>query len=152
DLLLRAPFIEDATAALADLASRAAGLPPLIVGCIEYLDQLFNTAAVLHEGRVVGTYHKHALPNYGVFDEYRYFQPGTHAPTFLVAGVRVGVTICEDIWYPGGPLREEALAGARLVVNINASPFHAGKTAERERMVATRAADNTVAIAYVNQV
>ena len=152
DLLLRAPFIEDATAALDALAARAEGLPPLVVGCIEFDHHLYNAAAVIHDGHIVGMYRKHALPNYGVFDELRYFQPGSGHPLFLIAGVEVGVTICEDIWYPGGPLREHALAGARLVVNINASPFHHGKTAERERMVATRASDNTVAIAYVNQV
>ncbi len=152
DLLVRAPFIEDASQALRELAARAEGLPPLVVGCIEFDRQLFNAAAVVHGGRVVATYRKHSLPNYGVFDEYRYFQPGSDAPIFLVGGVEVGITICEDIWYPGGPLRAEALAGAQVVVNINASPFHSGKTAERERMVATRASDNTVAIAYVNQV
>ena len=152
DLLVRAPFIEDATAALARLAVEAKGLPPLIVGCVEFDHQLYNAAAVLYDGRILGTYRKHFLPNYGVFDEYRYFQPGDEEPLFLIAGVEVGITICEDLWYPAGPTRDEALAGARLVVNINASPYHHGKTAVRERMVATRAADHTVAIAYVNQV
>lgn len=152
DLLIRAPFIADATAALRQLAARAAGLPPLVVGCIEFEGQLYNSAAVLHGGEVIGTYRKHFLPNYGVFDEYRYFQPGNEAPLFVIAGVEVGLTVCEDLWYPAGPMREEALAGARVVININASPFHAGKPHFRERMVATRAADNTVAIAWVNQV
>jgi len=152
DLLIRQPFIEAASEALQDLARQADGLPPLIVGCIEFSQHLYNSAAVLHGGRVVGWYRKHFLPNYGVFDEHRYFQPGTEAPTFLIGGVEVGVTICEDAWYPAGPMREQALAGARLIVNINASPFHAGKTAARERMVATRASDHGVAIAYVNQV
>ncbi len=152
DLLLRAPFIEEAEEALRELASRASGLPPLIVGCIEFQHHLYNAAAVIHDGRVAGSYRKHELPNYGVFDEHRYFQPGREAPLFLIAGVEVGVTICEDIWYPGGPMREQALAGARVVVNINASPFHAGKTRTRERMIATRASDNGVAVAYVNQV
>ncbi len=130
----------------------SAGLPPLVVGCIEFDRQLYNAAAVVHDGQVLGMYRKHSLPNYGVFDEYRYFQPGDEAPLFLIGGVEVGVTICEDIWFPDGPMRAEALAGARLVVNINASPFYAGKPHTRERMVATRAADNTVAIAWVNQV
>ena len=152
DLLVRAPFIEDATAALLSLAIEAKGLPPLIVGCVEFDRQLYNAAAVIHDGRIIGTYRKHFLPNYGVFDEYRYFQPGDEEPLFTIGGVEVGITICEDLWYPAGPTREEALAGARLVVNINASPYHHGKTAFRERMVATRAADHTVAIAYVNQV
>jgi NAD+ synthase (glutamine-hydrolysing) len=152
DLLLRASFIGDAAQALRDLAQEAEKFPPLVVGCIEFDHQLYNAAAVVYDGRVVATYRKQFLPNYGVFDEYRYFQPGTEAPVFLVAGVEVGITICEDIWYPGGPLRDQALAGARVVVNINASPFHANKTWQRERMIATRASDNTVAIAYVNQV
>ena len=152
DLLIRSAFIEDAAGALDSLAARAKGLPPLIVGCTEFDGQLYNAAAIIHAGRVIGTYRKHFLPNYGVFDEYRYFQPGDHAPLFLIAGVEVGITICEDLWFPGGPMRELALAGARVVVNINASPFHGGKPHFRERMVATRASDNTVAIAWVNQV
>jgi len=152
DLLLRAAFIEDASKALRELANQAAELPPLVVGCIEYDHQLYNAAAVVYAGQVVATYRKHALPNYGVFDEFRYFQPGDEAPTFTIAGVEVGITICEDIWYPGGPIHEEALAGAQVILNINASPFHHGKAEERERMVATRASDDTVAIAYVNQV
>ncbi|MGE0229164.1 MAG: NAD+ synthase [Dehalococcoidia bacterium] len=152
DLLIRAAFIEDATAALHDLARRTAGLPPLIVGCVEFDAQLYNAAAVIHMGEVVGWYRKHSLPNYGVFDEYRYFQPGDRAPLFVIGGIEVGVTICEDLWFPAGPMRELALAGARVVVNINASPFHAGKPHVRERMVATRASDNTVAVAWVNQV
>ncbi|MDP6605484.1 MAG: NAD+ synthase [Dehalococcoidia bacterium] len=152
DLLIRAAFIDDARDALETLAREAAGLPPLVVGCIDFDRHLYNAAAVLHDGRIAGFYHKHELPNYGVFDEFRYFQPGADAPTFRVAGVDVGVTICEDIWFPGGPMREQALAGARVIVNINASPYHAGKTRHRERMIATRATDNAVAIAYVNQV
>jgi len=152
DLLIRAAFIEDATRALDELARAADGLPPLIVGCIEFEGQLYNAAALLDRGRIAGRYRKHFLPNYGVFDEYRYFQPGDRAPLFRIGGIEVGITICEDLWFPAGPMRELALAGARVVVNINASPFHAGKPHFRERMVSTRAADNTVAIAWVNQV
>ncbi|MBM4415769.1 MAG: NAD+ synthase [Chloroflexi bacterium] len=152
DLLLRAPFIAEAEAALDALAVGARGLPPLVVGCLEFDGQLYNAAAMLYEGRVAGRYRKHQLPNYGVFDELRYFQPGTDAPLFSIGGVHVGVTICEDVWFPGGPLRALALAGASVIVNLNASPYHFGKTRDRERMLATRAADNTVAIAYVNQV
>ncbi|MCH7719107.1 MAG: NAD+ synthase, partial [Chloroflexi bacterium] len=133
DLLIRSAFIEDARAALERLARDADGLPPLVVGCIGFDRHLYNAAAVLHGGTVVGMYYKHELPNYGVFDEFRYFQPGDEAPTFLIGGVEVGITICEDIWFPGGPMREQALAGARLIVNINASPYHAGKARARER-------------------
>ena len=152
DLLIRGAFLEDAAAALEQLARAAAGLPPLVVGCVEYRNHLYNAAAVLHDGRIAGTYRKHALPNYGVFDEDRYFQAGTESPLFRIVGVDVGVTICEDIWYPGGPARDQALRGASVIININASPFHEGKAAARERMIQTRASDNGVAVCYVNQV
>ncbi|MBM3140924.1 MAG: NAD+ synthase [Chloroflexi bacterium] len=152
DLLLRGAFIDDAHDSLQRLAVEARGLPPLIVGCLDFHHHLYNAAAVIHDGRVLAIYRKQELPNYGVFDEERYFQRGHDSPVFTIAGATVGVTICEDIWYPTGPLTAQALAGADLVVNINASPFHAGKTRDRERMIATRAADSTVAVAYVNQV
>ena len=152
DLLIRSAFIEDARTALEQLARDADGLPPLIVGCVGFDHHLYNAAAVLHGGQIAGMYYKHELPNYGVFDEFRFFQPGDEAPTFRIGGGDIGVTICEDIWFPGGPMREQALAGARLIVNINASPYHAGKASARERMIATRATDNAVAVAYVNQV
>ncbi|MEZ4501414.1 MAG: NAD+ synthase [Dehalococcoidia bacterium] len=152
DLLIRDAFIEDARIALERLAEDAKDLPPLVVGCVEYRHQLYNAAAVLHGGGVAGMYRKHSLPNYGVFDEHRYFQAGTETPLFAIAGVEVGITVCEDIWYPGGPMRAQALGGASVILNINASPFHAGKSVARERMLQTRASDNGVAICYVNQV
>jgi NAD+ synthase (glutamine-hydrolysing) len=152
DLLLREPFIADAEAALHSLAAQARGLPPLIVGSVQFDGRLRNAAVLLYDGRILGSHFKHHLPNYGVFDEERYFQPGEGTPRFVVGGVEIGINVCEDIWYPGGPTREAALGGAQVIVNINASPFHAGKTRERERMLATRATDNHVAIAYVNQV
>jgi NAD+ synthase (glutamine-hydrolysing) len=152
DQLLRASFITDAAASLRRLVEEARDLPPLIVGCIEFDQHLYNAAAVIHDGRVLGTYRKHRLPNYGVFDEERYFYRGDESSIFTIAGVPVGVTICEDAWYAGGPIEDQAIGGAQVIVNINASPFHAGKTQSRERMLATRAADNTIALAYVNQV
>ncbi len=152
DLLIRGSFISVATAELEALATEAAGLPPLVVGCLDYDGQLHNAAALVHGGRVVATYRKQMLPNYGVFDEVRYFQPGHGTQVFEIAGVPVGVTICEDIWYPTGPARRQALAGAQVILNINASPFYHGKTHYRERMISTRAADDTVAVVYVNQV
>jgi NAD+ synthase (glutamine-hydrolysing) len=152
DQLLRSAFIEDATESLQTLAVEAAGLPPLIIGCVEFDRHLYNAAAVVHDGRVVAFYRKQKLPNYGVFDEERYFQPGGESLVVEVAGVPVGVTVCEDAWYPGGPTTDLAIAGAAVVVNINGSPFYAGKAHDRERMLATRASDNTVAIVYVNQV
>ena len=152
DLLLRAPFIEEAGRSLARLLEESRGLPPLIVGAPELAVALYNSALVLHDGRVAGGHRKQHLPNYGVFDDERYFQPGVETPRFVIGGVEVAATVCEDIWYPDGPAREAALAGALVVVNINHSPFHAGKRRERERMLATRAVDNHIAIAYVNQV
>ena len=152
DLLLRAPFIEEAGRSLARLLEESRGLPPLIVGAPEFDVALYNTAFVLHDGRIVGGHRKQHLPNYGVFDDERYFQPGVETPRFVIGGVEVAATVCEDIWYPDGPARAAALAGALIVVNINHSPFHAGKRRERERMLATRAVDNHIAVAYVNQV
>ncbi|MQC16784.1 MAG: NAD+ synthase [Chloroflexi bacterium] len=151
DQLLRPSFIQEAERHLMELASEASGLPPLIVGCLDFTDHLYNAAAVVHDGRVLARYHKQRLPNYGVFDEERYFQPGATTLVCTIGGVEVGVTVCEDAWYPE-PVQHAAIAGAEVVVNINASPFHAGKVRSRERMIATRASDNTVAIAYVNQV
>lgn len=151
DQLLRPAFLQEAERHLQALAAETDGLPPLIVGCLDFTDHLYNAAAVIHGGRVLARYHKQCLPNYGVFDEERYFQPGLETLICRIGGVEVGVTICEDAWYPR-PVQDAAVAGAEVVVNINASPFHAGKTRFRERMIATRASDNTVAIAYVNQV
>ncbi|MDA0301252.1 MAG: NAD+ synthase [Chloroflexi bacterium] len=152
DQLLRSSFIEEAHASLERLAEEARGLPALIVGCVEFDRHLHNSAAVLHDGQIVAVYHKQHLPNYGVFDEDRYFYPGDTPLVVTIAGVQVGVTVCEDAWYPAGPISDEAVAGAQVIVNINSSPFYAGKTRDRERMLATRAADNTVALVYVNQV
>ncbi len=152
DQLLRASFIEEARVCLERLAGEARGLPPLIVGCVEFDRHLFNAAAVLHDGAVVAIYRKQHLPNYGVFDEDRYFTAGDTPLVVTIAGVEVGITVCEDAWYPAGPISDEAVAGARVIVNINSSPFYAAKTRDRERMLATRAADNTVALVYVNQV
>jgi len=152
DQLLRPAFIAEAEEHLQALARDAAGLPPLIVGCLDFTEHLYNAAAIIHGGAVVARYHKQCLPNYGVFDEERYFQAGTETLVCVIGGVQVGITVCEDAWYPGGPISDAALAGAEVIVNINASPFNYGKTRLRERMITTRAADSTVAIAYVNQV
>ena len=154
DLLLKPRFISDNLHALEDLARATADLPGLtaIVGFADRETDLYNAAAILHGGRVVGRYHKQFLPNYGVFDEDRYFAAGTETPTFLIEGVTVGVSICEDIWYPDGPPEDQASAGAEVLVNISASPFHVGKQSGRERMLATRAADSGAIVAYVNLV
>src|SRR6478672_8308699 len=109
---------------------------------------VYNAAAVLADGRVHAIYRKVYLPNYGVFDEQRYFQAGSAGADIDLGAERVGLTVCEDIWEPGPPASEEALAGATLIVNISASPFHAGKGLERERMFAQRARDNLACLAF----
>lgn len=112
---------------------------------------LYNAAAVLHRGEIVAEYHKQCLPNYQVFDEKRYFQPGDRPCVVDIAGVRVGLTICEDIWEPG-PVRDAAQAGAELILNLNSSPYHRGKRVERWDLVADRAKNNNCPVVYVNQV
>ena len=151
DLLFKSAFIEANLKALDDVARAATGLTA-VVGFVDKRDDIFNAAAVLHDGAVAGVYHKQYLPNYGVFDENRYFQAGTEAPVFRLGERRFAVNICEDVWYPTGPTTRQALAGAELVVTINASPYHAGKGHQRERMIATRAADDVVCLAFVNMV
>jgi NAD+ synthase (glutamine-hydrolysing) len=153
DLLLRRSFVADNLAALDRVAATTKGITA-VVGFVDVDGdgEIFNAAAILHDGRIAGRYHKQFLPNYGVFDENRYFQEGADAPVFVVAGVDVGVNICEDIWYPTGPSRLQALAGAEVIVNINGSPFHRGKGHNREAMIQTRASDHAVAVCYVNAV
>lgn len=151
DLLLKPKFIEDNLKALSELARSIKGITA-VVGFIDSRDDIYNAAAVCHKGKVVDVYHKMYLPNYGVFDERRYFRAGTTALNFTLRGVKIGVGICEDIWYPEGPARVQALSGARLIVNINASPYHMGKALVREEMLVTRALDNGVVIAYNNTV
>ncbi|WP_376797285.1 NAD+ synthase [Thermogemmatispora sp.] len=154
DLLLKPGFVSANLRRLQWLIERSKELPGLtaVIGCVDRDEDIYNAAAVLGDGRLYGTYHKHYLPNYGVFDEYRYFQAGRTAPLFLINGVHVGITICEDIWYPTGPLTLQAHAGAEVILNINGSPYHAGKRHFREQMLATRAADNGLIVAYLNLV
>jgi len=114
--------------------------------------ELYNAAAVITERRIVTSYAKWYLPNYGVFDESRYFHPGRRLPLITINGTVVGVNICEDIWLPEGPTRGQAAAGAEVIVNINASPFHVGKSRSREEMLATRARDNRVIVTYTNTI
>ncbi|HEX8856072.1 MAG TPA: NAD+ synthase [Thermoleophilaceae bacterium] len=151
DLLLKRNFLERASAALESIAESAQGIVA-VVGFPELDKDVYNAAAVLADGRVAGVYRKNYLPNYGVFDERRYFQSSRDAALIEVNGVLIGITICEDIWEPGPPLTAEALAGAHLIVNLSASPYHAGKGAEREQMLVQRARDSIVAIAFCNMV
>ena len=151
DLLFKPAFIEANRRALADVVGYSRGLTA-VLGFVDKRDDIFNAAAVLHDGVHAGTYHKQYLPNYGVFDENRYFQSGTESPVFALGETVIAANICEDVWYPTGPTTRQALAGAELIVTINASPFHAGKAQFRERMLATRAADDLVGLAFVNLV
>jgi NAD+ synthase (glutamine-hydrolysing) len=153
DLLLKTHFVDTAGAALDDLARETEdGDLVALVGFPERRDDVYNACAVLAEGRVQAIYRKMFLPNYGVFDEARYFQSGTEAALIELNGVAIGLTVCEDIWEPGPPATTEALAGAQVIVNLSASPYHAGKPLERERMLIQRARDNTAIVLFCNLV
>ncbi|HJQ91691.1 MAG TPA: NAD+ synthase [Acidimicrobiia bacterium] len=162
DLVLRDDFVSAGVEALHRLASRA-GSTVVVVGFVDRSDgpsrgavdaedrRVANAAAVLHQGSIVGIYHKVLLPNYGVFDEDRYFAVGDDpARVWEIGGTRVGVSICEDIWLPDGPPRDQAAAGAKVLLNINASPFHKGKAREREGMIVDRARASEAAVFYLN--
>ncbi len=151
DLLLKPDFVRGNLASVEEVARRTKGIAA-VVGFVDQGTHLYNAVAVCADGERIGVYHKQRLPNYGVFDEKRYFHPGRRAPVFIVEGVPVGVTICEDIWAPGGACQAEAAAGALVVININGSPYHAGKWRERSQMLATRARDYAVVLCYNNLV
>ena len=168
DLLFKPRFIEDTQRALKAVAAEARGLV-VVVGYVGQgatavsaseapsfplagRHELYNEAAVLSDRRILATYRKRHLPNYGVFDESRYFHPGSRLPLLVLNGATIGVNICEDIWFSDGPTRLQALAGAEVIVNINASPFHVGKGRMREQVLATRARENRVIVTYTNTV
>jgi NAD+ synthase (glutamine-hydrolysing) len=147
DLLLKEHFLAAAREALDEVAAEAQDIVA-VVGFPERAEDVYNSAAVLADGEVKFVYRKMRLPNYGVFDEVRYFQAGRSGAVMEVDGVKVGLTVCEDIWVPGSPLLEEALAGAEIVVNLSASPYDRGKGTRRERMLVQRARDNLCAVAF----
>src|SRR5687768_15522771 len=152
DLLLKPSFLEDVEEALHALAGEI-GEAVVIVGYPQRDADVFNAAAILRRGAIRHVYRKRYLPNYGVFDENRYFQRGDAIPVYGLGDVTIAVNICEDIWYPGEPLTVQAQIGnAQLAINLSASPHHAGKGVDRERMIATRAEDNAIMIAYCNLV
>jgi NAD+ synthase (glutamine-hydrolysing) len=151
DLVLKRSFVRDNLKQI-DRVTKATKGVTAVVGFVDDDGATFNAAAVMHDGELKAVYHKVFLPNYGVFDEQRYFEPGHRCPMLELDGVRIGVSVCEDCWYPSGPMAWEAHHGAELLVNINGSPYHAGKRAEREAMVAERAASYGAYIAYVNTV
>lgn len=163
DLVLKSGFIDENLAVVERLAGRS-GPTTTVVGFIDRVDPgsspsdavdrgIANAAAVLGRGRLLGVYHKVLLPNYGVFDEERYFAVGAaSAATWSIAGTVTGISICEDIWVPAGPPSAQAAGGATVLLNVNASPYHAGKAREREAMLADRARATGAAVVYLNLV
>lgn len=149
DLLLRPGFIRQVEPALQSLCKEIQGITAIVGGPLPTPDGLRNAAVALGNGRIQATYYKQWLPNYSVFDEKRYFTPGEDPAVFTVAGTRVGMTICEDVWLPG-PVAQAAEAGAQLLVNLNASPYHAGKGGQRLAALRHRVREGRIPIIYVN--
>ncbi|MFC1918128.1 NAD+ synthase [Chloroflexota bacterium] len=151
DLIFKPHFMERNRQSLEEITKASSGLA-VIIGFADARDDMFNAAAIICDGKLVDIYHKIYLPNYGVFDENRYFRAGNECPVYSLGGISIGVNICEDIWYEAGPDTVQAYSGAEVIVNISASPYHAGRGGFRERMLSTRAADNVAIIAYNNLV
>ena len=161
DLLFKRSFLKENVAAMERVAVASKGIA-VVLGYVNIVSlerqsedvgpEITNAAALCYDGKLVDIYHKIFLPNYGVFDEQRYFQKGSVCPVYEIGGVSIGINICEDFWYSVGPTTVQRQAGAELIVNINASPFHAGKRAFREEMIAERASDHGLTIGYVNTV
>ena len=151
DLLLKPQFIEQNRECLDKIIKHSSDIV-VVVGFVDSDGDIYNAAAVLCDKKLVGVYHKFYLPNYGVFDENRYFQAGRECPVFIIYGIGIGITICEDMWYEAGPAIVQAYAGAKVLINISASPYHAGKGLFRERMLATRASDSVAIVVYNNLV
>ncbi len=152
DLVLKPGFVEDCQEAVARVAART-GSTAVVIGTVDGDRDLFNQAVLCRDGRVELTYNKRLLPNYSVFDERRYFTSGTEPLELVeISGVKIGIAICEDIWSPTGPLLELASGGAEVVMVPNGSPYHAGKSVDREVLISSRSADNSCALVYVNQV
>jgi len=151
DLLFKPQFIKQNRESLNKIIEHSSDMA-VVVGFVDSDGDIYNAAAVLYNKKLVGVYHKFYLPNYGVFDENRYFQAGMEYPVFIIYGIGMGITICEDMWYEAGPAIVQAYAGARVLINISASPYHAGKGLSRERMLATRASDSLAIIVHNNLV
>ena len=153
DLLFKKSFIDANLEAMEQVVAASRGIA-VVLGYVQPRGfGIANSAAVGCDGRLVDTYDKIFLPNYGVFDEERYFVKGSVCPVYEIGGVRIGVNVCEDIWFAEGPSAVQRRAGAELIVNINASPFHAGKSAyRRDSIVGSRATENSLFVAYLNTV
>src|ERR687897_3683474 len=152
DLLLRPSFIRDNLDALEEFAGRVPEGVAAAIGFVDLNGDLYNSCAVISGGEILHRYHKRYLPNYGVFDENRYFREGSGAPIFKLGDAFLGLSVCEDIWYPGGPPREQALGGAGVLLNVSASPYHRLKGVSRERMLAVRASDYGCYVVFCNLV
>lgn len=151
DLLLKPDFVDANRKMIEKLLPQCRSITA-VIGYVDVRDDIYNAAAVIHDGKLVGTYHKYLLPNYGVFDEERYFKRGMSEEIYSLDDTPIGISICEDIWYPAGPPENQAFAGAKVLLNISSSPFFEGKIEDRERMLITRAADNVAVVAYCNLV
>ena len=151
DLLFKPQFIQANLQSLQQIIKASVGIT-VVVGFVDSDGDIYNAAAVISDSKLVGTYHKMYLPNYGVFDENRYFRAGTECPVYVINGVGIGINICEDIWYEAGPATVQAYAGAEVILNISASPYHRGKGESREKMIATRASDTVAIFGYNNLV
>ena len=152
DLLLRPAFVRAAAEAARQVAQAATDIVALVGAPHAEDGRLYNACLVCADGGVSAVYRKRLLPNYGVFDEKRYFEPGTDVGLLDAGGTTLGLTVCEDLWQPGPPAVESARAGAGMLVNLSASPFHVGKDAEREEMFAARASDNGCALVFCNAI
>ena len=153
DLLFKRSFVDANVAAMEEVVAASHGIV-VVLGYVQPREAgIANSAAVGYDGKLVDTYDKIFLPNYGVFDEERYFVKGNVCPVYELDDVRIGVNVCEDIWYETGPSSVQRQAGAELIININASPFHAGKSKyRRDNIVASRATENGLFVAYLNTV
>ena len=151
DLLLKPQFIRQNRESLNKIIEHSSDIV-VVVGFVDSDGDIYNAAALIYNKKLIGVYHKFFLPNYGVFDENRYFQAGMECPIFVIYGIGIGITICEDMWYEAGPAIVQANAGARMLINISASPYHAGKGFFRERMLATRASDSVAIVVHNNLV
>ena len=152
DLVLYDNFIEANKTALRHIATKVKDIVA-VVGFVDSEDgKLFNSAAVLHQGKIVTTYRKIHLPNYGVFDERRYFTPGDECPVISIRGIKIGINICEDIWEPIGPSEVQRKAGAQIIINLNSSPYQLGKHRHREEIVSDLSKRNNIYTLYTNQI
>ena len=152
DLVLYDNFIEANKTALRHIATKVKDIVALVGFVDSENGKLFNSAAVLHQGKIVTTYRKIHLPNYGVFDERRYFTPGDECPVISIRGIKIGINICEDIWEPIGPSEVQRKAGAQIIINLNSSPYQLGKHRHREEIVSDLSRRNNIYTLYTNQI